>query len=719
MNPENQETIQVSPIKKDNYLFKNKKNILIFGGTAIFILATFAIGTVVYINVNKTNNNTSIVANNSNDEIKKLKAQANLKFTQVMGASFEELKSITRENDTNVVVGGGGNTLGSTSKITLDAAKAKELSEKNIDQKVYYMEMISTTNNIEAAKSSVLNNFSMTFTGANIDYSKPIKSQYWYSGNYTKSLTTQDNKVLSAHLSTPDYILIHIGGKYAVKGIYTQKVYFDTYTSSQLENPELQFIKSILGGSDESFKFLGNQNINGIKTSVYEQTFDTYSMSGAVQEKTRYYIDDEKFELVKSENFTSDGKLIQTINFSNVKEFSQKDANIESTEELKGIEIKTAKFPDYNTTNKTTFADFISRHKLYIVKSEGLIQDFYDEELLTNGDEYSKLINNIDFDPSQTITKAYVSQVASFHQDSNSVSILLKEPKYVSDEYTTISEVTIKLDGIITPARIIELKYLDKGSYDSKSGEQSISAAPPTISQKKLVFEADGLWYEIFASEESLNKIDFQSVTKEDAVRMDKENEERINAQPATDYVKLSAVPAEMRLLPGDLSSEDAKSSAKSVVKSSKTGSDSTCDKYYMNDQMCMIEKFNGFSVYFQNSDSQKEISSCSKDNNSDCAATTMSSSMFNYIVLNASISQVQPYIEKNYGSFSMEDPNYILKEFKGKTVYITGGSTREQMQKIMNKVSLNNGYDQLSKQIDANFVNYNKEFGMMIPPIK
>jgi len=225
---------------------------------------------------------------------------------------------------------------------------------------------------------------------ANFDISKTIIVKRWISGSYYKNVSYYDNKIKDLDLGTPEYFVLYLGGKYAIKEIYTQPYYLSGITLSSPRDAEIEFLKNLLNPSDPNTIIVdhGLQTIDGKKLRVIEVRSDPFpsfeneynssskeeitEISGQSQNtfeyitntSTKFYFDQNDLSLHLVESYINNQLEYQQKIIKNQVLEKQQANKIFHYQELSNLPIKEYKT---NPPNDYSIADFVQKYDLYFI----------------------------------------------------------------------------------------------------------------------------------------------------------------------------------------------------------------------------------------------------------------------------------------------------------------------------------------------------------------
>lgn len=774
----------VSKVTKFLFHYSYRKSFLTLGVIALVLI--FSTGSVVYFNnKNKSNKNSPTANVNQNSPASKentvLKELAAARFKELSGISYTEYKAVI--NPTSPSQGNqdsknskpespvldkstGSVTLpGTPQEIILNKEKAADLGKKAesvAEQKVTYSEQEIKIGDVE--KDS---DFISLYYGVNsgkhprIDYSKPVILKTWNGLNYSKRELLQDNKVVLFSLNSPEYSIDYLGGRYAVKQIYSSPMYLEGIVDGVNSlNSEAEFLRNILENKDlktfepkvvdgrtllplelptrtiipsspsDTPKSLPEGNVSNpaaLETTVpLNTTTPTLSptstltptpISSGVSTTSRFYVDKDKFQLYMVEEYR-DGRVAMTLKNISTKDLTvAKDkitTDIFNENDISGIEIKKVQvnYDDVVSSKESKLADFIKKYNVYYVSGYDIdISSVYDIKSNEQKSQLSVLYSNKDFNPLITTSITPESKSAllgQYMQGLVSFYIFAEEPETLNAKFPDSKKTSINLsiDGVSTPATLIEVNpNLSEGGPVKSGTEEKMPAeiAPVKVKYSEVVFKSNqGYWYKFSSSEDPTGKVKFKEglemkkLDEQKARELDNKKEEKEKNNPQLSQVKLDQIPQEMRLLPGDLKAKGF--TAGVLEKSSKKGSESNCDKYYLDTYPinCITEKLDGFNITFVGTNTpDKEL-----PNNKDMPVAKGVS--FSYVVVKAKADDAKALIQKvDWKVMYQKSEPYVLKEFDGKTVILIGALSKEEMNKILDNVRLDNGFNELKKQVE------------------
>jgi hypothetical protein len=732
--------------KFQTFLSKNWKVLSVASTVGVLALTTFSIGAFVILNnqAKKETLATNQVANNPKLELGELKTLAAARFkTLNNGVSYEDAKAVTETPKATQQLDSRNQPLSTSQSTAIGAGsaaspvnlvnqgKAKEILEKNknIGNTAMYKEeqiVIDSSNESRFLPGSFAS-FYVPYNHPKINYSKPVTVKTWYNPEFYKTVLEQDNNLIALMLSTSNSNFMYVGGKYAVEEKYPEAQYFGGYMEAN-KDPEISFLEYLLQDGN-GLKQIETVNENGKTLTVYEQQYDQQYIGKAAlvnggldisQFSTKYYVDlnnvnpdgVKQIKLYRTETYLNN-KIVQS-----VKNIDSKTVdNIETVKnhnELGNIEIKSIQSPVFKDIAQTTVVDFIKKQPIYYIENAGNIESVNLVSEDSNQSDYAKLTMTKDFDPTFTDIDHKGQEetfVGGYYQGMYSYSLFAKNPIPESSDYMTVTQkpLTLYLDNKPITGIKAEITYKAENPTNTKDGQ----TAPGNIenpNETNIYFENNGVWYFLSGSGFQPNsEIRLISLSSEKAAIMDKENKERQESLPETEDIKLDQLSQEMKLLPGDLT-KDLKLKARSAVKAKKTPDQSTCAKYYLvgkNTMIdCLIEKYDGVKISF---DATEPNGTCTKVSAVDPTQCMVYNAMkgdryVDYYILKTN----KPTVEKHLNEIdlpilqgqSTKEESYSLKEIDGKTILILGNISKEDQTNILNKVSLNNGFEDLKKQI-------------------
>ncbi len=466
-------------------------------------------------------------------------------------------QSVSRDNSTTIV----------------DANKAKEILEREQikDNVVFYTETETR------------------YFGDNVvfhpsfDKSKPLITKSWMSANYSKTIDYIDGKISSFYLSTPDYSINYMGGKYAVKEIYTNPNYFsglgfgvgdeDEWSP---RNAELEFLKFLLDPNsnliDHGMQVVDGKNLRVIEDKyTYQDDLDSQETTQGEPSdtdvtvskdfstmpitdtySTKYYIDQKEMVVYLTESYLNGGL---EYSFKNLVSKTYKDQPIQdffNFNEIGNIEIREVEIY-YPTAEDLSVAKFITKYDFYYSPEIGLEYAWANDNTLWQKNNYD-YHDDPDFNPwiefyKSQFTDEYASwqySVASYSQESLFVEIYDEQPNYQNwlygdSEVVAQKPVKINLAGTPVTGKYTEIKYPEY-SYTDENG-QILTASPSTI---LVEFKIGSYWYVINAYKNGMSPnssaisilskdvINLSKLTAEQAAEIDQKNAQQyIEPAPA------------------------------------------------------------------------------------------------------------------------------------------------------------------------------------------
>jgi len=667
-----------------------------------------------------------------------LREKANKKYEELRGVSFEEEKNARLniiETVTNQTTANGANTrITTSSEKNLATDTAKKVAEKANSKNnigVYYFETEAKFNSQPEDSYFLPYKLEMNLPG--FDYKKPFTVKSWISPCSGKYVINQNAKVLNYSSYTSKMNIQFLGGKYAVKSVYNDDDFGIGCIDDNgiFSNPDLEFVRVILS-RDSGFTKIGDETINGVKVVVYEQKSvtpipliepamdaDVFPKETNSNQKVRYYVDLNKFQVLKREYFSNDN-LIYTETLISSKVFESKGiSEIESTNELKGLEIKEVKVDltktIFNTESK--IADALGRFPVvYPNNPDETISNMYLYEDASQ-DEYSKLTQTKDFNPLWGEKRSdikYTPVYASYAGNSFSVSVYKTEP--IQNKRPEIKKVNkeITIDGKKVNAKLLQFGSECGMELEYKNRAECSTLLAPANSGS-IEFEYNNFWYEIgfwgLKNEKLINpaneSISLVSLTIEKAREIDKKNEFIKASQPQISYMsKLQDIKQSSRFLPGDL--EGSYGLRASFLEVDGTpDKKSTCVQVQKSDRLfgigeCLIDNYDGFRLTFSKNFSQKDLETpLGGDFSSGSSALSFSGEAFKFYVLKASYASLTPYLQE----LPIEEKDsYDYREVDGYTILVLGGYiSRDQRKSILEITRIDKDLLKLDQQLDQN----------------
>ena len=579
------------------------------------------------------------------------------------------------------------------------------------NQKIYYSKQNISFHNIEEASNISL--FSIgTGKNPNIDYSKEVLFENWLSLGYSKTVISQDNKIIASFIMRPDSYLSYLGGKYAIQQNYKYEniVLAGLSTDGQtIQNPEIELLKTILvenslenseiikEGSEELFK-IEVRNFSGILGNENKSNYKTY-----------FYLQKDTLLPVKYEQYIRD-KLVATIQFTEIKQIEDSENSYFSPNELKNIEIKKVDIPKDSVVSSNPeikLSDFIKKYPLLTFaendNSDLIACDLQDE---SNISELMKLSHSEDYNPLYKALDATKMRIATYSSQKSNLlyEIYSKKPEINKDEKfeIIITEKKIRVNEETVIGEYFVKKSLVTTPTNSTDGVE-ILIAPIVLETKGIILEYKDKWFLITYLDftEGINKILESEITlselsENDAKTIDEKNEEIKRAKPSVEYIDLNNINKEMRYLPGNLSEYNLV--AYFAGKSNKPSSEKNCEKYYLTDRedtaQCLAEKYDGFIINYK---AKIELPETKNDSQSS-PGYNPDSPFLTFAVLNKDSKSVKELLKDKKFDFQimyLEKDNY--------TVVIITNLEKEKLYKIAEKVSIDRDLKDVIKQIEKN----------------
>jgi len=285
---------------------------------------------------------------------------------------------------------------------------------------------------------------------ANFDISKTIIVRSWISGSYYKNVSYYDNKIKDLNLGTPEYLVFYLGGKYAIKGIYTQPYYLSGITLSSPKDAEIEFLKNLLNPSDPNTVVdQGLQTIDGKQLRVIETKHTTLPLVDQNETEiifngsTKYYFDQNDLSLHLVESYRNNQLEYQQKIIKNQVLEKQQASKIFHYQELSNLPVKEYKI-HLNSPNDYSIADFVQKYDLYFIpelqvenisyylnsteddKHWGFsyYEHYYDPD-------FNPYINQEDLNLVEDLPSLPKNYLASYYQNSLAFSIYKQDkPKY-------------------------------------------------------------------------------------------------------------------------------------------------------------------------------------------------------------------------------------------------------------------------------------------------
>lgn len=376
--------------------------------------------------------------------------------------------------------------------VIVDEQKAQQIiQENNIkDNLAFY----TKSESILPTFDSLLGASGYFGWGNGIDYSKPIETETWTSANYYKSITRQNGEIKDFYLSTPEFYLTYVGGKYAIQQNYDQKQYFGGLYEGNYENPEISFLKYILS-QDSNLTNIGRQTVDGKDLVVYEFRFqnDYYPRHNNVEINyvTRYYVDDVNFILYLVENLENEVVTYRNKTLDS-KQLSGDTivTDIYNRSQIIAIPVKETTIRPYQYNPEDYYVQtFIKKYDIYYADQISSTYLGASDYQLWQDDEYHKLSYTKDFNP--YLSEEYLNSlnnypIAGYYQEFASYEIRLN-PYQVFNEYESVQNeqtIVVDLGEKQFPGKYFEVTY----NYDSGINEYR---------NYYIEFQVGNLWYSL------------------------------------------------------------------------------------------------------------------------------------------------------------------------------------------------------------------------------
>ena len=301
---------------------------------------------------------------------------------------------------------------------------------------------------------------------ANFDITKKLIVQSWISGSFYKNIHYYDNKIVNFSVGTPEYQISYLGGKYAIKGMYTQPYHLSGITAPSPKDVEVELLKNLLNPINlNKVVDFGLQTIDNKKLRVIEVRRDPLpsikneynssskeeitEISGQSQNtseyitntSTKYYFDQNDLSLHLVEDYTNNQLLKQTkITKSQILE-KQQASKLFHYQELGNLPIKEYKIYIPNP-NDFLISGFVEKYDLYYIPELGIENIYYspNPDEYTNSPDSNYYYYDPDFNPdikqellniSEDVPSLPKNYLASYYQNSLEVSIYEEDkPKY-------------------------------------------------------------------------------------------------------------------------------------------------------------------------------------------------------------------------------------------------------------------------------------------------
>ncbi len=732
------ESKEISSSKEDKLQVKSKYFTYAWVGLVIMLLIFSSV--YIYQKYYVNNGNSNI------PNIEELKQKAENKYLELRGVSFAEENLVTQnitqaaEFSQPIIALDQAGLATDPDQRNLSQETAKRISQKitqNTNPEVFYYEV-----EVIANKTPDNNTTFPYYLGQSslLNYSKPFTLKTWLSACSNKSVMSQDSKVINFSNYTNSSNTNYLGGKYAIKAVYNDADLgygcFDTGIFNS--NSDLEFVKGILS-NPENFKQVGTETIKGTKTVIYEQKFSEImplvssvadsklQKSSISNSKVRFFVDLDKFQVLRTQYFDGD-TLIYTQNLLNSKKItSDGQKEIISTEELKGTEIKEVRIDLSKTVynQETKLKDALKSFAVLYLNNETETVNYmylYSNEAK---DEYSKLTQTNDFDPSweenqKLINSSYTPSLASYAGNGYSMIVYKNQP-IQSKENTVRSKKQITIDGKKIDAELIKFSYDETNKSAPDVSNPTTLIAPSESST--IEFQYQNNWYTLGfygwrtnTTNPTTDEINLISLTNEKADQIDSRNEFIKNSQPKVSYKsELKDIPEQRRYLPGNLK-DNYKLQASFLTIDGTPNSKSTCidlkksERIYSFEE-CLVDNFDGMQLAFSSDqviiptaiDLLKDSEgSGSSSSSSGMAVSPVPSSSVNFMVLKGSYADLKPYLIQlnNYEEGVTSD----YRELDGYTFVLQASTfSKSDRKSILDGVKLNNGLTELDQQLKQN----------------
>ena len=605
--------------------------------TAIITLILIVI-VAVYLYQNRNKMTGKTVQNNSSQGFK------NLTFAQKASARLSALTGIPEQKVEQAVIQSvtQPNSKNSKESSPLPPVIANSIVSKfpiptmsvvsDTEAKQYDQNVVYRKDSIEVGPAAQKEKDILGYSSYMMANGESYTSESWNSANYNKYIVQSGNKLTQAYINTPIKNTEYAGGKYAIEQVYATPSYLATINKNTGENPEIYFLKSIIGDTTGMYKKVRDDTVNNRAVEVYEMATPAYttmeskmmppnsydsstapSSKGAAElylqsQKMYYYVDTANFEMVRTETLANN-ELVgrQTLVKSEAITGDATKGLFEFVAPA-GVSLKSIVAPDYSQMMQSQFEKIATQYA--VVYATPLSTKNNSAYLVQNQDQYSTLRMTTDFDPAYVPYTGYDDAKMLFSTSIGTISTegYEKKPSDYNVTYggtvqpPTIT--TITLDGVAIPAE----KYTNEFN-------------------NSLVFLLKNIWYVIrsnpdYSAPSPANTSDMY--TPRVAVELSstfvrltaaqgKVIDTRLNAEqknmPMLQPGQLDSIPAPSRLLIGDATGD--KLSANYVTKSSKTQdfcntTTFTIDAYNL--QQCLTEQYKGWMINYSIIYSQNPI---------------------------------------------------------------------------------------------------------------
>jgi hypothetical protein len=742
-SPENKHDIHTTvDSSKPHHLTTRKKTFIAI--TVIIILFTLVIAGFgvyfIYLRYFKKTGESSIPSSSE------LREKAAKRYQELTGISYEEQSKVqdsftnaySRPQDTLGLVDSIPATIG-RSDIDISVKNLSRKLNENKSEDVYYT---STQITFEQKPENIYSMPYLSDIGNNskIDYSKTLDIETWTSPCNSKYVLKQDGNVLHFSNYTQDFFTSYLGGKYAVKALYSSSqegvgcLFETSFTSRSLD---LEFIQAVLS-TPNSFKQIGTEKIDGVDSVIYETqiigtpAIDSRAASPAIgtlpkpvilDSKTRYYTDAKEMKVLRSQYFQNE-KLIATQNIKqshNLGKDGQKE--IQNNSELKNIDIKETEYDQKKiySIDDSSLANALQLFPILYSNKENETVNYLDIYPDSSTNIYLKLTETTEFDPDWESKKPnYIQSYASYFGNSYSVLIFKSDPQ-VNDPKDLIKKNTeIIIDGKKVAA--VSSTYKSTSTrVDGADSEKELIPEPLLARAYSTYFDFkyQNFFYrygflgirsrELPAETDIINLI---SLTPRKAKELDTRKEFIKNSQPQIKYItNLNEIDESVRYFPGDLSKDYNLFLNIAIIDDAK-GKKSSClelqdtERPYSFEE-CLIDSFGGVSLNYNlrspdsgagdgpssNFDLQGKETPPSKG----ILPTSLSTKFY---VFDAKYTEIEPYLTKLFPSLG--GLSYLEKD--GKTLLFSSFSlSEEQRMALLNLASKDKDIEALERQLKGN----------------
>lgn len=388
------------------------------------------------------------------------------------------------------------------------------------------------------------------------------------SAQYQKSyVVDSQNKILIDQLSTPQYMVLYQGGKYAAKINFDTPIPQDSNTFTHSTIPEREIYQNIIDSNAED---LGIQSLDNVSYHVFQVKSDyrpieepkdiqakpSVSTSSSSFVTNKYFLNTSDLSLFREESYDSDGNLTYAAEYSTEK-LNLEDAKNKyiNSAELAGIPIK--EFTDSSVRYSSELPKLSSIYEKYNVvyyDDDSAINSFNDFDQASQSPLY-KIYSDKDFDPNyQPPTIGETKYLLTYTQGNISYEVYAKPQDYVAQinsGTTATSNIVLTIGNEKVSAKKSNTNYTApdtdiKNSVSSEnpsdtigSGSKGSAGSQTNYQINTLEFTYKGKYYVITDyTQIDYSKLVFRILDKAKADEFDKVNVMGVSttSTPETNY---------------------------------------------------------------------------------------------------------------------------------------------------------------------------------------